>query len=78
MTGESVAGFLVSSNRVATKLLLSERISTVIFFLTSTMYIAFSYFLHVTTIESEFIQYHLKLCSKIVLQPDEVSLSLYQ
>jgi solute carrier family 29 (equilibrative nucleoside transporter), member 4 len=73
MAGESIAGFLVSSNRVATKLLIqSEQISTVIFFLTSTLYIAFSYFLHVVTIESPFIKYHLKSCSKIILRPDEV------
>jgi solute carrier family 29 (equilibrative nucleoside transporter), member 4 len=74
MAGESIAGFLVSSNRVATKLLIqSDKISTVIFFLTSTLYIAFSYFLHVVTIESPFIKYHLKSCSKIILRPDEVN-----
>lgn len=74
MTGESIAGFLVSTNRVATKLLIqSDKISTVIFFLTSTVYIAFSYILHVITIDSPFIRYHLKSCTKIVLRPDEVN-----
>jgi len=72
MTGESIAGFLVSTNRVATKLLIqSDKISTVIFFLTSTVYIAFSYILHVITIDSPFIRYHLKSTTKIVLRPDE-------
>lgn len=74
MTGESIAGFLVSINRVATKLLIhSDQVSTVIFFLTSTLYIALSYVLHATTIDSPFIRYHMKSCTKIVLRPDEVS-----
>lgn len=77
MTGESIAGFLVSTNRVATKLLIqSDKVSTVIFFLTSTVYVAFSYILHAITIDSPFIRYHMKSCTKIVLRPDEVKLSL--
>ncbi|XP_055855046.1 equilibrative nucleoside transporter 4 isoform X2 [Episyrphus balteatus] len=72
MAGESLAGFLVSSNRVVTKLLIqNDRVSTVIFFLTSTMYIAFSYVLHIMTIHSPFVRYHMKACAKIVLRPDE-------
>lgn len=73
MTGESIAGFLVSINRVATKLLIhNDQVSTVIFFLTSTVYIALSYALHVITVDSPFIRYHMKACTKIVLRPDEV------
>ncbi|XP_017465323.1 PREDICTED: equilibrative nucleoside transporter 4 [Rhagoletis zephyria] len=72
MAGESVAGFLVSSNRVVTKLLIqNDRVSTVIFFLTSTLYILFSYVLHLATIHSPFVRYHMKACAKIVLRPDE-------
>ncbi|XP_034108146.1 equilibrative nucleoside transporter 4 [Drosophila albomicans] len=72
MAGESIAGFLVSSNRVVTKLLINnDRVSTVIFFLTSTLYILFSYLLHVATINSPFVRYHVEACSKIVLRPDE-------
>lgn len=72
MAGESVAGFLVSSNRVVTKLLIqSDRLSTVIFFLTSTFYILLSYLLHLATINSPFVRYHMKACAKIVLRPDE-------
>ncbi|XP_060651659.1 equilibrative nucleoside transporter 4 [Drosophila nasuta] len=72
MAGESIAGFLVSSNRVVTKLLINnDRVSTVIFFLTSTLYILFSYLLHVATINSPFVRYHVDACSKIVLRPDE-------
>uniref|UniRef100_A0A1A9ZKP7 Equilibrative nucleoside transporter 4 n=1 Tax=Glossina pallidipes TaxID=7398 RepID=A0A1A9ZKP7_GLOPL len=72
MAGESVAGFLVSSNRVATKLLIqSDRWSTVIFFLTSTFYILLSYILHLATLNSPFVRYHMKACAKIVLRPDE-------
>ncbi|XP_068142055.1 equilibrative nucleoside transporter 4 [Drosophila tropicalis] len=72
MAGESIAGFLVSSNRVVTKLLINnDRVSTVIFFLTSTLYILFSYLLHVATINSPFVRFHVDACSKIVLRPDE-------
>ncbi|XP_033149414.1 equilibrative nucleoside transporter 4 [Drosophila busckii] len=72
MAGESIAGFLVSSNRVVTKLLINnDRVSTVIFFLTSTLYILFSYLLHVATINSPFVRFHVEACSKIVLRPDE-------
>ncbi|XP_055589544.1 equilibrative nucleoside transporter 4 [Uranotaenia lowii] len=72
MAGESIAGFLVSSNRVVTKLLIkSDRASTAIFFLTSTVYIAFSYVLHSITSHSPFVRYHIKACAKIVLRPDD-------
>ncbi|XP_005187741.1 equilibrative nucleoside transporter 4 [Musca domestica] len=72
MTGESLAGFLVSSNRVGTKLLIqNDRVSTVIFFFTSTLYILFSYLLHLATINSPFVRYHMRACAKIVLRPDE-------
>lgn len=67
-----IAGFLVSSNRVVTKLLIkSDRASTAIFFLTSTVYIAFSYVLHSITTHSPFVRYHMKACAKIVLRPDD-------
>uniref|UniRef100_A0A182TBA8 Equilibrative nucleoside transporter 4 n=1 Tax=Anopheles maculatus TaxID=74869 RepID=A0A182TBA8_9DIPT len=72
MAGESLAGFLVSSNRVVTKLLIkSDRASTAIFFLTSTVYIAFSYVLHSITTHSPFVRYYMKACAKIVLRPDD-------
>ncbi|XP_055907450.1 equilibrative nucleoside transporter 4 isoform X1 [Eupeodes corollae] len=72
MAGESLAGFFVSSNRIVTKLLIqNDRVSTVVFFLASTMYIAFSYVMHVMTIHSPFVRYHMKACAKIVLRPDE-------
>ncbi|CAD7006216.1 unnamed protein product [Ceratitis capitata] len=72
MAGESIAGFLVSSNRVVTKMLIqNDRLSTVIFFLTSTLYVLLSYALHLVTINSPFVRYHMKACAKIVLRPDE-------
>ncbi|CAG9798124.1 unnamed protein product [Chironomus riparius] len=72
MTGESVAGLLVSSNRVITKLLIEDdKISTLIFFLLSIAYVVCSYILHVITIDSPYIRYHLKSCTKIILRPDE-------
>lgn len=72
MAGESIAGFLVSSNRVLTKALIkNDRLSTVLFFLASTMYVGFSYVLHSITMHSPFVRYHMRACSKIVLRPDE-------
>uniref|UniRef100_A0A1B0CYU6 Uncharacterized protein n=1 Tax=Phlebotomus papatasi TaxID=29031 RepID=A0A1B0CYU6_PHLPP len=72
MAGESLAGFLVSSNRVVTKLLIeNNRLSTMIFFLTSSVYIGISYVLHTVTVHSPFVRYHIKACAKIVLQPYE-------
>lgn len=62
----------MSSNRVLTKLLIkSDRASTAIFFLTSTVYIAFSYVLHSISTHSPFVRYHMKACAKIVLRPDD-------
>lgn len=67
-----LAGLLVASTRISIKLVISsDELSTVIFFLTSTTYIALSYVLHSTTIHSPFVRYHMKACSKIVLRPDE-------
>ncbi|GAB0087774.1 Equilibrative nucleoside transporter [Sergentomyia squamirostris] len=72
MAGESLAGFLVSSNRVVTKLLIeNNRLSTMIFFLTSSVYIGISYVLHTVTVHSPFVRYHVKACAKIILQPYE-------
>ncbi|XP_055301920.1 equilibrative nucleoside transporter 4 [Sitodiplosis mosellana] len=74
MAGESLAGLLVASTRISIKLVISsDEVSTVVFFLTSTIYIAFSYVLHSTTIHSPFVRYHMKACcsSKIILRPDE-------
>lgn len=51
-----------------------NRISTMIFFLTSSAYIAISYVLHSTTIESPFVKHHLRACAKIVLRPNESQL----
>jgi solute carrier family 29 (equilibrative nucleoside transporter) protein 4 len=58
--------------RVVTKLLIQDdKISTLIFFLISIFYVASSYILHMITIDSPYIRYHLKACTKIVLRPDE-------
>uniref|UniRef100_T1H364 Major facilitator superfamily (MFS) profile domain-containing protein n=1 Tax=Megaselia scalaris TaxID=36166 RepID=T1H364_MEGSC len=59
MSGESLAGFLVSSNRVLTKLIIdNDRVSTVLFFLTSTVYIAL-------------VMAYIVLPSILLLRPDE-------
>lgn len=67
-----LAGLLVASTRISIKLIISsDELSTVIFFLTSTTYIALSYVLHSTTVNSPYVRYHMKACSKIILRPDE-------
>ncbi|XP_037933222.1 equilibrative nucleoside transporter 4 [Teleopsis dalmanni] len=76
MAGESIAGFLVSSNRVVTKLLIkNDDVSTMIFFFTSTFYVVFSYMLYLATRNSPFVRYHMKACAVIVLRPDESRLN---
>lgn len=63
---------MVSFNRIVTKLVIeNDRVSTVLFFLLSCFYIAFSYVLHSVTSHSPFVRYHMKACTKIVLRPDE-------
>jgi len=42
-----------------------------IFFLLSIAYVVCSYILHIITIDSPYIRYHLKSCTKIILRPDE-------
>lgn len=55
-----------------TKLLINDdKISTLIFFLISIFYVISSYILHSITIDSPYIRYHLKSCTKIILRPDE-------
>lgn len=48
-----------------------DKISTLIFFLLSIAYVVCSYILHIITIDSPYIRYHLKSCTKIILRPDE-------
>lgn len=58
--------------RVVTKLLIKDdKVSTLIFFLISIFYVVSSYILHACTIDSPYIRYHLKSCTKITLRPDE-------
>lgn len=67
-----IAGLLVASTRISIKAIITNNeLSTVIFFLISTTYIALSYVLHSTTVHSPFVRYHMRACSKIVLRPDE-------
>lgn len=59
-------------SRVVTKLLINDdKVSTLIFFLISIFYVVSSYILHACTIDSPYIRYHLKSCTKIILRPDE-------
>ncbi|XP_049810567.1 equilibrative nucleoside transporter 4 [Schistocerca nitens] len=75
MAGESAAGFLVSSNRIITKLLLDDqRVNTIIFFVMSVAIIALCFGLHQVVKRTDFVQFYITLCResrKIVLEPTE-------
>lgn len=69
------AGFLVSINRIITKLLLSEqKFNTLLFFGISSIGVAICFILHQIVERTDFIQFYLTLCresKKIVLEPTE-------
>ncbi|XP_021928511.1 equilibrative nucleoside transporter 4 isoform X2 [Zootermopsis nevadensis] len=75
MAGESAAGFLVSGNRILTKLLLDDpKINTIIFFVTSIGIVALCFCLHQVVQRTDFVQFYITLCResrKIVLEPME-------
>jgi solute carrier family 29 (equilibrative nucleoside transporter) protein 4 len=69
------AGFLVSGNRILTKLLLDDpKINTIIFFVTSIGIVALCFCLHQVVQRTDFVQFYITLCResrKIVLEPME-------
>jgi hypothetical protein len=69
------AGFLVSGNRILTKLLLDDpKINTIIFFIMSIGIVALCFFLHQVVWRTDFVQFYITLCResrKIVLEPTE-------
>jgi solute carrier family 29 (equilibrative nucleoside transporter) protein 4 len=69
------AGFLVSGNRILTKLLLDDpKINTIIFFVTSIGIVALCFCLHQIVQRTDFVQFYITLCResrKIVLEPME-------
>lgn len=75
MAGESGAGFLVSSNRILTKLLLDDqRVNTLIFFGVSIVSVALCFCLHQLVRRTDFVQFYLTLCResrRITLEPTE-------
>ncbi|XP_069687819.1 equilibrative nucleoside transporter 4 [Periplaneta americana] len=75
MAGESAAGFLVSGNRILTKLLLDDpKINTIIFFVMSIGIVALCFCLHQVVRRTDFVQFYITLCResrKIVLEPTE-------
>ncbi|XP_066603367.1 equilibrative nucleoside transporter 4 isoform X2 [Prorops nasuta] len=75
MTGESVAGFWVSINRILTKSLLGdERRNTSMFFILSNMTILMCFVLHQIVRKTDFVQFYVKLCqerNRITLEPAE-------
>ncbi|GLH09664.1 Equilibrative nucleoside transporter 4 [Gryllus bimaculatus] len=75
MAGESAAGFLVSGNRILTKLLLDDqRVNTIIFFVMSVAIVALCFALHQVVRRTDFVQFYITLCReshKIVLEPTE-------
>ncbi|XP_029660485.1 equilibrative nucleoside transporter 4 [Formica exsecta] len=75
MTGESVAGFWVSINRIITKSLLNdERGNTSMFFVLSNMTILLCFVLHQIVRKTDFVQFYITLCqerNRITLEPTE-------
>jgi solute carrier family 29 (equilibrative nucleoside transporter) protein 4 len=69
------AGFLVSGNRILTKLLLDDpKINTIIFFVMSIGIVALCFCLHQVVRRTDFVQFYITLCReshKIVLEPTE-------
>ena len=65
MAGESVAGVLVSIARIITKLAIeSERLSSIIFFVISLLFIVVCFCCHVYIQCSPFVKYHMARCQK--------------
>nr|XP_050861032.1 equilibrative nucleoside transporter 4 [Vespula vulgaris]XP_050861033.1 equilibrative nucleoside transporter 4 [Vespula vulgaris] len=75
MTGESVAGFWVSINRILTKSLLEdERGNTSMFFALSNLTILMCFVLHQVVRKTDFVQFYITLCqerNRITLEPTE-------
>ncbi|KAI5718802.1 hypothetical protein M8J76_000503 [Diaphorina citri] len=75
MAGESGAGFLVSINRIITKLLFEDRKNnTLIFFLLSSLGVGGCFFLHQVARKTDFVQFYITLCResrRITLEPSE-------
>ncbi|KAL6267218.1 hypothetical protein P5V15_000294 [Pogonomyrmex californicus] len=75
MTGESVAGFWVSMNRIVTKSLLDdERGNTSMFFIVTNMTILLCFVLHQVVQKTDFVQFYITLCqerNRITLEPTE-------
>lgn len=75
MAGESGAGFLVSVNRIITKLIMdNQTLNTLIFFGISAVGVAVCFCLHQVVRKTDFVQFYLTLCresKKITLEPAE-------
>ncbi|XP_078041485.1 equilibrative nucleoside transporter 3 isoform X1 [Augochlora pura] len=75
MTGESLAGLLVSTDRIFTKLLLDdERSSTSMFFCLLNATILMCFVLHQVVRKTDFVQFYITLCqerNRITLEPTE-------
>ncbi|XP_054288139.1 equilibrative nucleoside transporter 4-like [Macrosteles quadrilineatus] len=75
MAGESGAGFLVSANRILTKMVMDDqRANTLIFFGVSVMMVALCFCLHQMVRRTDFVQFYLTLCResrRITLEPTE-------
>jgi solute carrier family 29 (equilibrative nucleoside transporter) protein 4 len=69
------AGFLISGNRILTKLLLDDpKVNTIIFFVMSIGIVALCFCLHQIVRRTEFVHFYITLCHesrKIVLEPTE-------
>ena len=62
LAGESVAGFVVAVNRIFTKLVFSERVGAIVFFVVSLLFVWLCVGCFVYIIRSPFVKYHVRKC----------------
>ena len=64
LAGESVAGFVVAVNRIFTKLVFSERVGAIVFFVVSLLFVWLCVGCFVYIVKSPFAKYHMEKCRK--------------
>lgn len=62
LAGESIAGFIVSVNRIFTKLVFSERVGAIVFFTVSLLFVLMCVGCFVFILRSPFVKYHTRKC----------------
>ena len=64
LAGESVAGFIVAINRIFTKLVFTERVGAIIFFVVSLLFVLMCVGCFLFIMRSSFVKYHIHRCQR--------------